>query len=165
MNSLVRDHLPATFFTDYQALRGELIATLRDDDLAFRPGPGAMTLGELCREIGEIEHTYVESLRTFKQDFGYRNADPRLEHSVDALRTWYASLDHDLMTAIEALSEDDIEHRRIVRSDFDESFFAPLARQQLDIYREALLIFYGKVSVYLKALGRSRTETWRDWIG
>jgi hypothetical protein len=164
-NSIVSRYLDETYFTLYQRLRNELTDRLADADLEVRLGGETETIGALCREIGEIEHTYVESLRTFKQDFGYRNADPRLEHSVDALRTWYASLDHDLMAAIEALSEDDIEHRRIVRSDFDESFFAPLARQQLDIYREALLIFYGKVSVYLKALGRSRTETWRDWIG
>ena len=138
---------------------------LDDADLDVRLGGQTETIGALCHEIGEIEHTYVDSLRTFKQDFGYRNPDPRLEHSVQALRAWYTSLDRDLMAAIEALSEDDIEHRHIVRSDFDEAFFAPLPRQQLDIYREALLIFYGKVSVYLKALGRSRTETWRDWIG
>jgi hypothetical protein len=69
------------------------------------------------------------------------------------------------MAAIEALSEDDIEHRQIVRSDFDESFFAPLVKQQLDTYREALLIFYGKISVYMKSLGRPRSEAWRSWIG
>jgi hypothetical protein len=44
----------------------------------------------LCREIGEIEYAYVESFRTFRQDFGYRNLDPRLEKSVAALSAWYA---------------------------------------------------------------------------
>ena len=67
--------------------------------------------------------------------------------------------------AIEALSEKDIEGRRIVRSDFDESFFSPLPKEQLDTYREALLIFYGKVSVYLKSMGKTRSKEWRDWIG
>lgn len=164
-NSIVTVYLDETYFALYQRLRDELMEGLDDGDLRVRLGGETETIGALCREIGEIEHTYVESLRTFRQDFGYRNPDPQIERSVDALRAWYASLDRDLMAAIEALSEDDIEHRRIVRSDFDEAFFAPLARQQLDTYREALLIFYGKVSVYLKALGRSRTEAWRDWIG
>jgi len=54
---------------------------------------------------------------------------------------------------------------RIVRSDFEESVFSPLPKQQLDIYREALLIFYGKVSVYLKSMGRARPPEWREWIG
>ena len=70
-----------------------------------------------------------------------------------------------LTAAIEALSEKDIEGRRIVRSDFDESFFSPLPKEQLDTYREALLIFYGKVSVYLKSMGRARPPEWREWIG
>jgi hypothetical protein len=28
-----------------------------------------------------------------------------------------------------------------------------------------LLIFYGKVSVYMKAIGTPRSQQWRDWIG
>jgi hypothetical protein len=164
-NSIVGGYLDETYFSLYQQLRDELLETLDDSDLETRLGGDTETIGALCREIGEIEYTYVESLRTFRQDFGYRNPDSRLEHSVDDLRTWYAALDQDLMAAIEALTEDDIENRRIVRSDFDESFFAPLVNQQLDTYREALLIFYGKVSVYLKSLGRPRSEAWMRWIG
>ena len=124
-----------------------------------------MSLGALCREIGEIEHAYIESFKSFRQDFSYRNGDPGLEHSVAALRAWFAELDRDLMAAIDGLSEDDIAGRRIVRSDFDEGFFSPLAKQQLDIYREALLIFYGKVSVYLRAIERPLPQQWLDWIG
>lgn len=165
MNSLVRVHLPATYFIDYQALRDELMAILTDDDLGFRVGGTSATLGALCREIGEIEHTYVESLRTFRQDFGYRNPDPRLERSVGALASSYDRLDRELSAAIAALSEDDIANRRIVRDDFDISDFSPLPSIQLDIYREALLIFYGKVSVYLRAMGKDLPGHWPHWIG
>lgn len=164
-NSIIDGYLDESYFELYQHLRDELMEALDDPDLDVRLGGETESLGALCREIGEIEHAYVQSLRTFRQDFGYRNPDPRLEHSVDALRTWYAELDRDLMAAIESLSDDDIERRHIVRSDFDEAFFAPLPKKQLDTYREALLIFYGKISVYLKSLGRQRSETWRSWIG
>ena len=164
-NSIVDRYLDESYFALYQQLRDELIEGLEDADLEVRLGGETETIGGLCREIGEIEHAYVESLRTFRQNFGYRYPDPRLERSVDALRTWYAALDRDLMAAIQGLSEDDIEHRHIVRSDFDESFFAPLAKKQLDTYREALLIFYGKLSVYLKSLERPRSEAWQSWIG
>jgi len=164
-NSIIGGYLADTFFPEYQGLRDQLMETLTDDDLGLRLGGGTASLGALCREIGEIEHTYVESFRTFRQDFAYRNPDPLLEHSVAALKAWFGVLDRDMMAAVEGLSEDDIGNRKIVRGDFDEEYFAPMAKQQLDVYREALLIFYGKVSVYLRAIERPLPQQWRDWIG
>ena len=35
---------------------------------------------------------------------------------------------------------------------------------QLEVYKEALHIFYGKTSVYLKAMGKERPQQWQDWI-
>jgi hypothetical protein len=165
VHPLIRDHLKATYFEEYQGLRGQLMATLTDDDLAFDLGGETATLGALCREIGEIERAYVESFQTFTQDFGYRNEDLRPEQSVDALVAWFADLDREMVAVLETLGEDDILNRRIVRGDFDADFFSPLPRVQLDIYREALLIFYGKVSVYLRAMGRPLPGDWSDWIG
>ena len=165
MNSLVREHLPATYFEEYQSLRRILVEILTDDDLRCRLGGTTATLGALCREIGEIEHSYVESLKTFRQDFAYRHTDERVETSVEVLTAWYLTLDRDLEAAIAALSEDDIANRRIVRADFDIDAFAPLPAVELDIYREALLIFYGKVSVYLRSLDKPLPPRWQEWIG
>ena len=164
MNSIIGGYLADSFFAEYQSLRNQLMEILGDEDLELRLGGGTMTLGVLCREIGEIEYSYVESFRTFRQDLSYRNPDPRLEHSVSALVAWYAELDRGMLAAIDALSEADIEARRIVRSDFDADFFAPLPKEQMDVYREALLIFYGKVSVYLRVLGKPIPTLWREWI-
>ena len=163
MNSIVNVHMAATFFDSYQVLRDELVEILIDDDLGFRVGGTSASLGALCREIGEIEHSYVESFKTFRQDFDYRNPDPRLERSVGALSSWYAELDRELTAAVEALSEEAITTRQIAR-DFDVDF-APLPGHQLDIYREALLIFYGKVSIYLRAMGKTLPGHWPAWIG
>lgn len=88
----------------------------------------------------------MESFRTFRQNFEYRHRDPSVETSIGALRTWYDGLDRDLMAALEALSEADME-RRISRSDFSEDEFSPNLIGQLNMYREALLIFYGKASI------------------
>ncbi len=165
MNSIVREHLAATYFREYQGLRDQLLEILTDADLGFRVANGTASLGGLCREIGEIEHTYVESFRTFRQDFGYRNPDPQLESSVAALSAWYSALDRELMAALEDLSEDDAANRRIVRSDFDIDDFAPSPAVQLDIYREALLIFYGKASIYVRAMGKTLPPQWQEWIG
>jgi hypothetical protein len=161
MDQLMRDHLAATFFEDYQGLRSELITQLSDLDLAFRVGPGTLTLGELCRDIGDVEQSYIDSFRTFRQDFKYRNHDPALTSSVAALTFWLAQLDGDLAQALDTLTADDITGRHIER----DPEFRPLPRQQLDIYREALLIFYAKVSIYLRAMGRQLSPLWLDWIG
>jgi len=163
MNSLVRDHLAATWFAQYQDLRTQLMGVLGDDDLAFRPGGATFTFGQLCREIGEIEYSYIEAIRTFRQDFEWHNPDPRPEHSVAALSSWFADLDKDLQAAIEAVTEDDSTNRRFIRADIPA--FSPLLPQELDIYREALLIFYAKASIYLRAMGRELPGDWQVWIG
>ena len=165
MNAITAGYLAESFFSEYQGLRDQLMEILTDEDLGLRLGGETSSLGALCREIGEIEHTYVQSFRTFRQDFSYRNPDPELERSVAALKAWFADLDRDLMAAVEALSEDDIASRRIVRGDFDQEYFSPLPKVQLDVYREALLIFYGKVTVYLRAIERPPPGQWADWIG
>jgi hypothetical protein len=165
VNSLVRDHLPATYFEEYESLRTILTEILTDDDLRAQLGGTTPTLGALCREIGETQHSYIESFRTFRQDFSYRHRDARVEMSVAALSAWYFTLDEDLAAAIAALSDDDIANRRIVRDDFEIDAFSPLPAVQVDIYREALLIFYGKVSVYLRSLDKPLPPRWREWIG
>ena len=139
------------------------MAILSDEDLGYRIGGANPSLGALCREIGEIERAYIESFTTFAQDFGYRNADPRLETSVAALSAWYAELDTELKAVIVSLSEEDAAKRSIDRRDFPG--FAPLPRVQMDLYKEALLIFYSKVSVYLRALGKTLPQQWQEWIG
>jgi hypothetical protein len=165
MDRLLREHLEMTYFAEYQVLRNELMELLTDDDLSYRPGATAFSLGELCREIGDIEHSYVEALRTFQQDFDWRNPDPLMGRSVGALREWYADLDRRLAIALEALTEDEVTNRRVTRHDFDVEEFSPGPRQELDVYREALLIFYGKVSIYLRAMDKTLSGHWQAWIG
>ena len=77
------------------------------------------------------------------------------------MSTWYQELDQELKATIEALSDDDVQNRAIDRG----PSFQPSLLIQLDIYKEALLIFYGKASVYLKAMDRERPEQWQQWIG
>jgi hypothetical protein len=175
VNSLFRTYFPtnmppenparslAPFFPDYQALRQQLMEIVGDDDLGYRVGGENPSLGALCREIGEIERSYIDSFKTFRLDFGDRNSDPRLESSMTALSSWFAELDGELKATIEGLTEDDVANRTIDRTDFPG--FAPVLPLQLDIYKEALLIFYSKVDVYLRALEKTPTEQWRKWIG
>jgi len=66
MNRLMTDYYP--LFELYQALRSQLMAMLSDEDLGFRPGGKNLPLGVLCREIGEIEVSYIQSFKNFGQD-------------------------------------------------------------------------------------------------
>ncbi len=158
MNSIITHYYP--IFQTYQGLRDELMAALEDKDLGYRPTARNPTLGELCREIGEVEQAYITSFKTFRLDFSYRNEQPEMASSVALLSAWYAALDRELRTVIEGLSEDDVSNRQI-----DRGHFGLPPQIQLEVYKEALLLFYGKVSVYLRAMGKTLPQRWQDFIG
>ena len=158
MNSIMQEQYP--LLQHYQALRNQLTEMLSDEDLAFSPGGENPTLGALCREVGEVEQAYIDSFRTFRQDFEYRNEEEGLEGSVERLAAWFAALDEELKATLEGLSEEEIQNRVIDRG----GGFTILPTIQLHIYKEALLIFYGKASVYLKAMAKPRPEQWQAWI-
>lgn len=159
MNSIISNYYP--LFEMYQALRSQLLDNLTDDDLSFRPGGENQSLGDLCREIGEVKYSYIQSFKTFRQDFTYRNQEPGIEESIKKLSAWYRKLDGELKGVIQSFSEEEIQNRIIDRG----GGFIVSPSLQLEIYKEALLIFYGKTSVYLKVLGKTMPEQWQEWIG
>ena len=157
MNSIITDYYPVLEM--YQAPRAQLMELLNDTDPAFQPSGMNETLGELCLDIGHTQQAYIESFRTFKLDFDTKGTSPDL--SVTNLRSWYNDLDSELRQVVTNLSEADIQERKIYRG---ENFELP-PNIQLDVYKEALLIFYGKVSVYLKGMGLPLPKQWQEWIG
>lgn len=159
MNSIMIGYYPT--FEMYQALRDQLMEILTDADLAYTPGGANPPLGALCRELGEVEYAYIQSFKTFTLDFSYRNPEPGLETSVARLSAWYAELDRELKATIEGLSEEDLQQRVVDRGG---GFTLP-PQINLSVYNEALLIFYGKVVVYLRASGKTVPQQWADWLG
>lgn len=158
MNSLMQNQYPV--FRLYQALRQQLMPLLSAADLHFRPGPDALTLGALCLEVGETERAYIDSFLTWKQNFDYRHPEPGIAGSVTALTAWFDALDQELEGVLAAMSEDELA-RHVVRGP-DFTLPVPI---QLEVYKEALLIFYGKVSIYLRLMGQPRPQQWQEWIG
>jgi hypothetical protein len=142
------------------ALRTAMMEQLTDTDLAFAL-PKNPTLGELCREQGEVERMYIESFRTLRMPWGTRTAEAGIESSVEQLKAWYARLDAELYAALEDIPDADFQTKSVDRAG---GFFLPLGAQ-MHTYRESLLIFCGKWSVYLIALGKPLNEQWRGWIG
>lgn len=159
MNKIFQENYP--LFAMYQALRNQLMEILSDADLTFQLAGDNKTLGVLCREIGEVQTSYIRSFKTLTQDFDYRNEEPGLEGSVTKLSSWFQALDEELKETIAAFTDEEIETKRIDRG---HGFILPILFQ-LEVYKEALLIFYGKVSVYLRAMEKARPEQWQEWIG
>ena len=144
----------------YTPLRNELMDILSDKDLNFSPGGENPTLGELCRELGETEYAYVQSFKSFKIDFNYRTYDDSYLNSVAKLKSWYQHLDEDLEAVLEQIRDEDVATKQMDRGGYEVPIHI-----SLDIFREALLIFYGKVSVYAKAMNKKLPQMWQDWIG
>jgi hypothetical protein len=158
MNSLVEEELP---LRDSQHLRYYLIEILTDADLAYKLPGDNPTLGELCREIGELEHRYIQSFKTLKHDWSYQNPDRELANSTEQLKIWYRALDDEFDSILSALTEDELHNRHIDRG----HGFTPSLFVQFHIYREAVLMFYAKASVYLKALQKPVNDQWRIGVG
>jgi len=147
-------------FEEYQDLKDAFIAIVSDEDLAHQI-TGSPTLGELSKEVGETEQSYINSFKPpYKLNFQYRNPDASLTKSVSGLAAWYANMDKEFKGILDGFSDEEWESVIIHRGTWP----APL-RQNLDIYKEALLIFCGKAWVHLHALGKSLPEQWEEWIG
>jgi hypothetical protein len=157
MNTIVNHEFEILHQTE--AMRGQMMELLTDSDLTYRLPGDNVTLGELCWEIGAVQRSYIDSFKTFKQDFTYEPPAPGMMTSIAKLNAWYQSLDREMDAVMMALSEDDVQSRFIERG------FPVKPGMQLHIYREALLIFYGKASLYLRALGKPLPEQMREWIG
>jgi hypothetical protein len=157
MNSLIENEFP---LRDTQNLRYNLMEILTDEDLAYKLPGDNPTLGELCKEMGETEYSYIQSFRTFRMDWSYRNPDPEMASSIERLTAWYLALDEEFEAVIREYSEDDLQTKQIDRGHWSASAFT-----QFEIYREAILIFFAKAIVYLKAMQKPINEQWRVAIG
>ncbi len=140
-------------------MRTQLLDSLSDADLAFNPGGRNITLSALCRQSGEVEYSYIQSLKTLKQDWSYHNMDAGLESSVAQLKAWYQTLDEEMKATVAALSDEDL------KKTIDRGGYATPIELQLDVYLQALLIFFGKATIYLKAMNKSMPQTIEEYIG
>ena len=138
--------------------RNELFNALTDADLAFSPGGDNRPLGELCVSLGETQHSYAVSFRTFRADFDYRYEDRSIAGDIERLRAWHAALDAELDAALAGLSA--AHAKRTIARDGE---YIPLATHLL-VFHEALMLFYGKIFVYLKAHSSRMPNKWGAWV-
>jgi hypothetical protein len=157
MNRYLQEKWP--WIEGTHGMRSQLLDILDDADLSFCPGGQNMTLGALLREMGETEHAYIQSLKTFKQDWAYHNTEAGLESSIGQIRAWYSTLDEEMKATVSDLSDED------AAKTIDRGGFSTPIDLQLDVYLQALLIFFGKATVFLKAMNKALPQTIQEYIG
>jgi hypothetical protein len=155
MNRAMQEKWP--WIEGTHGLRSQLLESLSDADLAFSPGAENMTLGALLREDGEVEYSYIQSLKTLKEDWSYHNTEAGLESDLTQIKAWFHTLDEEMKTTLAAFSDEDLSKT------IDPRGFT--VELQLDVYLQAQLIFLGKASVYFKAMNRALSQSFQDYIG
>lgn len=156
MNKIMEKQYP--IYKLYQQMRLNIFDVISDADLAFSP-PNCPTLGGLCVQIGEWQHSYIDSFKTFKQDFNYRQPDASMAASAEKLEAWFEAMDAELLAALEALSDEDIDTKVVDKGGWEASL-----PWNLDIYKECIIIFFTKAWVYLKIMGKPLPKGWDHWI-
>ncbi len=156
MNQLMQEKWP--WIEGSHGMRIQLLSLINDSDLTFSPGGQNISLGALCREMGDTEYAYIQSLKTFEQDWSYHNTETGIETSVAQLKDWYQKLDEELQATITAFSNED------VTKTVDRGGYPTPIGLQLDVYLQALLIFFGKVTIYLKAMNKILPKEVQEYI-
>lgn len=145
----------------HHSMRDHLLTLISDADLGYRLPGRNPTLGELLVEMGEIQGVYTHSFATFTLDWAHREIAPPTPLTVAGLRAWFEAQDKAMHGALSRFSPEELQVDRIDRG---QGFVASPFVQH-EIYREAVYILYGKLSVYLKALEIDAGEAWAAWIG
>ena len=140
-------------------MTAQLFGLLSDAELAFTPGGQNMTLGALCRALGETEYAYLQSLTTSKHEWSYRHPEADVVSSVALLKGWFHTLNDDMEAVIAAFRDED-ENKPI-----DRGGGAVTVAFQLDAYQQAVLIFLGKATIYLKAMNKPLPKEFQEYIG
>jgi len=156
MNQIEQDFFGLLDMT--HKVRDEAVATLGSTDLAFRI-EGCKSVGEVLQDLGDIETMYTRSFETMKMDFAAQAPGRENIVSGEAAVGWLHGLDGELKAALSALSDDDLS------KPIDRGGWHMPAMAQFHTYREAVLIQFGKLDCYLRAMGKDLPEEWVAWVG
>jgi uncharacterized damage-inducible protein DinB len=157
MKRFIQERWP--WLEEVRGMRSQLLDILSNADLSFSPGGQNMTLGALVRRMGDLEYSYIQSLKTGAQDWSSHNTEAGLESDITRLKTWFQALDDEMLDTISAFSNEDLTKR------VDRGGFNSTVEREVDHYGEALLIFFGKAIIYLKAMNKPVPESIENTIG
>src|SRR5512146_923925 len=106
MNRFFQERWP--WIEGSHGMRDGLLDHLSDADLAFNPGGENMRLGALCREMGDVEYAYLQSLKTLKQTWDVHHPAAGLDTSTAQLKAWFQTLDVEMKRVVEGMSDEDL---------------------------------------------------------
>lgn len=146
------------------SMRDHLLTVVSDAGLAYKlPGENP-TLGEVLVQLGDTQGVYTHSFDMFTLDWAHRQLAAPSPPTIAGLQAWFAAHDEAMKAALDRFTDEELRIDRIDRIDRGRGFIvSPFVQHK--IYREAVYIFYGKLSVYLKALQRDAGEEWAAWVG
>ena len=145
----------------HHSMRDHLLTLVSDADLDYKlPGQNP-TLGQVLLELGDVQGVYTHSFATLTLDWTHREVPAPASITIASLRAWFDAQDDAMKRALDRFTDEEL---RIDRIDRGHGFIASPFVQH-EIYREAVYIFYGKLSVYLKALERDAGPEWAAWVG
>jgi len=157
MNRIMNEKWP--WIEAAHGMRSQLFTLLSDADLAFSPGGQTMTLGALCRQMGETEHAYIQSLKTLKQEWSYLHPEADVTSHVARLTAWFQTLDEEMQAILTTFWDED------GNKTIDRGGGTVTVEFQLDVYLQAVLIFLGKATIYLKAMNKPLPKEFQEYIG
>ncbi len=157
MNQIEREFFGLLDMT--HKVRDLALKSIGSDDLAFSL-PGCPTIAELVMGMGDVEWAYIQSFKTFSLEFDAPAPGRDRVTSGEAAAEWLRDLDLQLKEAVAALSDGDLTGRQVERGGWQMPALA-----NFHIYREAVLIFFGKLDCYLRALDKETPDEWVTWVG
>ncbi|MCU0476910.1 MAG: hypothetical protein MUC99_12530 [Anaerolineae bacterium] len=142
----------------FHDMRAKLVGSLTEADLVYAL-PNNPTLGEQLADFLGIEAFYAQSFASLEQDWKAYQRPAALQTPADYLTAFDGSFAK-LKTALSAYRPDQGQAVTVKRGDWE-----PTLVQQFDTYAQAVLIVFGKLDIYIKALGKPLPERWADWVG
>jgi hypothetical protein len=145
----------------HHRMRDHLLTVVSDADLLYKLPGDNPTLGDLLVDLGDLEGVYTHSFESLTLDWSHVQLPPPAPMTVGNLQAWFGAQDDAMNHALSRFTDEELHIDRIDRG---HGFIAsPFVQYQ--VYREAVYIFYGKLSVYLKALERDAGEEWAVGVG
>ena len=157
MKRFIQEKWP--WLEEVRDMRSQFLDMLSNADLAFSPGGQNIPLGALVRKMGDLEYSYIQSLKTGVRDLSSHHTEAGLESDLTRLKAWFQALDDEMLDTLSAFSEEELTKR------VDRGGFPSTVEREVDHYGEALLIFFGKASIYLKAMNKPVPQSIEHTIG